>query len=130
MGVRSMLSTSRTAAESPSLNWSSLPQDRPWTSGPHTAQAGMLRRYRRLFAVAAFLLLATPLAMGILRPDSPELIYKEGRRLAPQPAAPDGLEAWMALPGQIDAYLKDHFGFRHLMIQLHKDLTRDRRAHV
>jgi alginate O-acetyltransferase complex protein AlgJ len=84
----------------------------------------MLRRHRRLFAIAAFLLLAMPLAVGILRPDSPELIYKEGRRLAPQPAAPDGLEAWMALPGQIDAYLKDHFGFRHLMIQLHKDLTK------
>jgi alginate O-acetyltransferase complex protein AlgJ len=126
MGVRSMLSTSRTAAKSPSLNWSSLPQDRPWVSRLDTAQAssGMLRRHRRLFAVAAFLLLATPLAVGILRPDSPELIYKEGRRLAPPPAASDGLKDWAVLPGQIDAYLKDHFGFRHLMIQLHKDLTK------
>jgi alginate O-acetyltransferase complex protein AlgJ len=126
MGVRSMLSTSRIAAKGPSLNWSSLAQDRPRASGLDTAQAssGMLRRHRRLFAVAAFLLLATPLAMGILRPDSPELIYKEGRRLAPSPAASDGLKDWAVLPGQIDAYLKDHFGFRHLMIQLHKDLTK------
>ena len=125
MGVRSMLSTSRTAAKSPSLNWSSLPQDRVLGSGLVTAplSSGMLRRYRRFFAVAAFLLLATPLAVGILRPDSPELIYKEGRRLAPPPA-PNALGDLAALPGQVDAYLKDHFGFRHMLIQLHKDLTR------
>jgi alginate O-acetyltransferase complex protein AlgJ len=125
MGVRSMLSTSRTAAKSPSLNWSSLPQDRVLGSGLVTAplSSGMLRRYRRFFAVAAFLLLATPLAVGILRPDSPELIYKEGRRLAPPPAT-NGLGDLAALPGQVDAYLKDHFGFRHMLIQLHKDLTR------
>jgi alginate O-acetyltransferase complex protein AlgJ len=126
MGVRSMLSASRTADKSPSLNWPSLAQDRSWRGGADTAQpsSGMLRRYRRLFAVGAFLLLATPLAVGILRPDSPELIYKEGRRLAPPPAPPDGLKDWAVLPGQIDAYLKDHFGFRHMMIQLHKDLTK------
>jgi alginate O-acetyltransferase complex protein AlgJ len=125
MGVRSMLSTSRTAAKSPSLNWSSLPQDRVLGGGLVTAplSSGMLRRYRRFFAVAAFLLLATPLSVGILRPDSPELIYKEGRRLAPPPA-PNGLGDLAALPGQVDAYLKDHFGFRHMLIQLHKDLTR------
>ena len=85
--------------------------------------SGMLRRYRRFFALAAFLLLATPLAVGILRPDSPELIYKEGRRLAPPPA-PNALGDLAALPGQVDAYLKDHFGFRHMLIQLHKDLTK------
>jgi alginate O-acetyltransferase complex protein AlgJ len=124
MGMRSMLSASRTADKSPSLNWPSLAQGRSWRSGVDTAQPGMLRRYRRFFAVGAFLLLATPLAVGILRPDSPELIYKEGRRLAPPPAPSDGRGDWAALPGQIDAYLKDHFGFRHLMIQLHKDLTR------
>jgi alginate O-acetyltransferase complex protein AlgJ len=83
----------------------------------------MLRRHRRFLAVAALLLLATPLAVGILRPDSPDLIYKEGRKLAPAPA-PNGLADLAKLPGQIDAYLKDHFGFRHMMIQLHKDLTK------
>jgi len=84
----------------------------------------MLRRHRRFFAVAVLLLLATPLVVGLFRPDSPELIYKEGRRLAAAPASPDGLGDLAALPGQIDAYLKDHFGFRHMMIQLHKDLTK------
>ena len=76
----------------------------------------MLLRYRRYFAALSLLLLATPLVWGIVRPDSPELIFKEGRRLALAPAAPDALWDWAALPGQIDAYLKDHFGLRHTMI--------------
>jgi alginate O-acetyltransferase complex protein AlgJ len=84
----------------------------------------MLLRHRRYFAALSMVLLATPLVWGIARPDSPELIYKEGRRLAPAPAAPDALEDWAVLPGQVDAYLKDHFGLRHTMIQLHKDLTK------
>jgi alginate O-acetyltransferase complex protein AlgJ len=126
MGVRSMLSTSRTEAKGPSVNWPSLLQDRSSGRGLGAARLspGMLRRHRRFFAAAAFLLLATPLLVGLFRPDSPELIYKEGRRLAAAPASPDGLGDLAALPGQIDAYLKDHFGFRHMMIQLHKDLTK------
>ena len=84
----------------------------------------MLLRYRRYFAALSLLMLATPLLWGMVRPDSPELIFKEGRRLAPMPSPPDALAGWAALPGQIDAYLKDHFGLRHTMIQLHKDLTK------
>ena len=84
----------------------------------------MLWRYRRYFAILAFGLLATPLVVGMVKPDSPELIFKEGRRLAPAPAAPNRLADLGLLPGQIDAYLKDHFGFRHVLIQLHKDLTK------
>jgi alginate O-acetyltransferase complex protein AlgJ len=86
--------------------------------------SAMLRRYRRYFALLAFGLLATPLVVGLVRPDSPELIFKEGRRLAPPPTPPDGFKDLAMLPGQIDPYLKDHFGFRHLLIQLHKDLTK------
>jgi hypothetical protein len=95
-------------------------------SGLDTAKpsSGMLRRYRRYFALLAFGLLATPLVVGLVRPDSPELIFKEGRRLAPPPAPPDGFKDLAMLPGQIDPYLKDHFGFRHMLIQLHKDLTK------
>ena len=48
----------------------------------------MLKRHRRYFAVLAFGLLATPLVVGLVRPDSPELILKEGRLLAPAPEAP------------------------------------------
>ncbi len=84
----------------------------------------MLPRHRRWFAALSFLLLATPLTWGIVRPDSPELILKEGRRAAAAPPAPVTLTDWFALPPQIDSYLKDRFGLRSAMIRLHKDLTR------
>src|SRR5579863_5991400 len=83
----------------------------------------MLLRHRRMFSVVAFLLLAAPLAVGIVRPDSPALILKEGRYPAPAPARPDGPGDWLKLPKQIDAYLSDHFGLRERMIRLHRDLT-------
>ncbi len=83
----------------------------------------MVRRYRRWFAALSFLLLATPLVWGMILPDSPELVFKEGRRLAPAPSEPESLTDWLALPGQIDAFLKDRFGLRHAMIRLHRDLT-------
>ena len=83
----------------------------------------MLPRRRRYFCVLAFLLVATPLVWGVVLPDSPELIYREGRRLAAAPAPPEGLAGWITLPGEVDAYLRDRFGLRHAMIKLHKDLT-------
>ena len=84
----------------------------------------MLRRYRRYFAILAFLLLATPLVVGIVKPDSPAAILKEGRKLAPAPTTPDDPADWLILPKEIDAYLKDHFGLRQVMIRAHKDLTK------
>lgn len=83
----------------------------------------MLLRYRRIFAVLSFLLLATPLVFGVVLPDSPELVFKEGRRLAPAPAAPADLADLTALPNEVDDYLKDRFGLRHAMIKLHRDLS-------
>ena len=83
----------------------------------------MLARYRRFFAAAAFLLLATPLAWGLVWQDDPQLIYKEGRRLAPVPDPPTSLAGLAALPTQVDAYLSDHFGLRRAMIKLHRDLS-------
>ena len=79
----------------------------------------MLKRHRRYFAVLAFGLLATPLVVGLVRPDSPELILKEGRLLAPAPEAPLSWDALRAFPGEADAYLKDHFGLRETMIHTH-----------
>jgi alginate O-acetyltransferase complex protein AlgJ len=84
----------------------------------------MLRRYRRHFALLALGLLATPLVVGIVRPDSPESILKEGRYLAQAPRAPASREDWLALPKLIDAYLRDHFGLRRALIRTHKDVTR------
>ncbi len=56
MGVRSMLSTSRSEAKSPSVNWPSLLQDRASGRGLGAARlsSGMLRRHRRFFALAVF----------------------------------------------------------------------------
>jgi alginate O-acetyltransferase complex protein AlgJ len=83
----------------------------------------MLLRHRRYFALLTFLLLATPLVVGVVRPDSPELILKEGRVLAPAPQAPRSWEALRAFPAEVDAYLKDHFGLRQTMIHTHRDLS-------
>jgi hypothetical protein len=84
----------------------------------------MLPRYRRYFAVLAFLFLAAPLAAGIVLPDSPASVLKEGRRLAPAPRPPATSGDWLALPGQVDAFLQDHFGLRQALIRAHKDLTK------
>ncbi len=84
----------------------------------------MLKRRRRYFAVLALLLIATPLVVGLVAPDSPATVLKEGRRLAPAPRIPATGADWLALPAEFDAYLKDHFGLREAMIRAHKDLTR------
>ena len=58
----------------------------------------MLIGWRRYFAVIAFLVLATPLVVGLVRPDSPAAILKEGRSLAPAPRMPGSSAGWLALP--------------------------------
>jgi hypothetical protein len=73
--------------------------------------------------MAAFALLATPLVVGIVKPDSPAAALKEGRLLAPAPKIPVDRDHWLALPKEIDAYLHDHFGLRQLLVRTHKDLT-------
>ena len=88
------------------------------------APSGLLCRYRRYFAIAAFLLLATPLVVGIVRPDSAASILKEGRRLTPIPRAPANWREWVAFPKEVDAYLQDHFGLRQAMIRTFEDTTR------
>jgi len=84
----------------------------------------MLPGRRRHFALLGFLLLATPLVAGLVHPDNPDLIRKEGREPAAAPAAPETLAASLAFPGHADAYLKDHFGLREKMIRLHKDFAK------
>ena len=97
---------------------------RPQRRGRVRSRLGMLRRYRRYFALLAFGLLATPLVVEIIKPDSPNTILEEGRYLAPAPKAPTTGGDWLTLPPEVDAYLKDRFGLREKMIRLHKDLTK------
>jgi alginate O-acetyltransferase complex protein AlgJ len=84
----------------------------------------MLRSHRRYFAIVAFLLVATPLVLGVLKPDPPAAILKEGRYLAPAPKIPAAGEDWLTLSARIDAFLGDHFGLRQVLIRAHKDLTK------
>ena len=84
----------------------------------------MLVRHRRIFAFVAFLALAAPLVVGLVAPDSPATVLKEGRSLAPAPRLPATEAAWLALPGAVDAYLKDHFGLRQTLITAHRELTK------
>ena len=84
----------------------------------------MLNRRLRYFAVLALLLITAPLIVGLVAPDSPATVLKEGRRLAPAPRVPASLADWLALPAELDVYLKDHFGLRQAMIRAHKDLTK------
>ena len=84
----------------------------------------MLLRYRRYFAIAAFILLVTPLVVGFVKPDNPRSILNEERNLAPAPIAPRTGAEWLTLSKQIDAFLQDRFGLRQFLIRTHKDLTK------
>ena len=88
------------------------------------SRSGMLLRRRRYLAIPTFLLLVTPLVVGIVQPDGPAAILKEGRILAPAPQIPKSSAAWLTLPGQVDVYLRDRFGLRHALIRAHKNLTK------
>jgi alginate O-acetyltransferase complex protein AlgJ len=84
----------------------------------------MLLRHRRIFALVAFCLLAAPLVVGLVAPDSPASVFREGRSLAPAPRLPTTGASWLALPAVADAYLKDHFGLRQKLITAHRELTK------
>jgi hypothetical protein len=84
----------------------------------------MLIGHRRYFAAAAFLVLAAPLAVGLLRPDSAASVLREGRRPAPEPALPASLSDLAGWPGAADAYLKDRFGLRQALLHAYRELTR------
>jgi alginate O-acetyltransferase complex protein AlgJ len=84
----------------------------------------MLVRHRRIFALVAFFVLAAPLLVGLVAPDSPATVLREGRSLAAPPQLPATEASWLALPAAIDAYLKDHFGLRQALITAHRELTK------
>jgi hypothetical protein len=89
----------------------------------------VIARGRRFFAPLAAILIATPLVVGLVAPDRPESVLKEGRRLAPAPDLSTAGSAWLALPQTLDAYLNDHFGLRQALIRAHKDLTKPALGH-
>lgn len=95
------------------MNWPSLTQTRPWRGdlGEVQPSNGLLRRYRRSFA-----LLAAQLVFGIVRPESAASILKEGRNPAPAPKSPDSPGDWVSLPKEVTptsrtAFHHEHCGF-------------------
>ncbi len=67
-----------------------------------------LRRWLVLAILAA--LVVPSLGMLVVHPRATSM--GEKRVLAPRPAAPSSLSAWVAFPRNVDAYLRDHFAFR------------------
>ena len=83
----------------------------------------MLISHRRYFGILAFLLLATPLALGVVRPD-PRRRYSKRGAIAPGADVSGAPADWLTLSSRIDAFLGDHFGLRQVLIRAHKDLTK------
>jgi alginate O-acetyltransferase complex protein AlgJ len=110
------------AAPHPALRATFSPQSPGRARGGR--RDGLLNGGRRYFAALALLLIATPLVVGLVAPDSPATVLKEGRRLAPAPGVPWSGADWRALPAKVDAYLKDHFGLRQVLIRAHTELTK------
>jgi hypothetical protein len=76
----------------------------------------MLRHYRRYWSIAAAFLLALPMIVGLVAPTSKTVSSNEARALALPPSFPNSLAGWRSLPGQMDAYLRDHFGLRQAFL--------------
>jgi alginate O-acetyltransferase complex protein AlgJ len=87
------------------------------------APLGLTSRYRRYFGAIAFVLLATPLVVGVFGPDQMASILTEGRTPVDAPKVPRTWNDGMALPGRLDAYLKDRFGLRKELIRLSLQIT-------
>jgi alginate O-acetyltransferase complex protein AlgJ len=76
----------------------------------------MLHHFHRYWVLAVFSMLGLPLVVAILRPDNNNVSAGELRDLAPAPRLPHSVRDWQELPRQIDAYLRDHFGLRKILI--------------
>jgi alginate O-acetyltransferase complex protein AlgJ len=114
------------AAKSVPISEPSIPQARFWrrSLGAARPSSGMLPRYRRFFAIAAFLVLAAPLVAGLMHPDGAASILMEGRTPPPTPRAPVDVAGWFKLPNQIDAYLQDNLGLRQALLRAHRELSK------
>ncbi len=85
--------------------------------------ATRVTRHRRYLSFFLFLLLATPLIAGLVRPNDRDIL-KEGRLPAPAPSRPHSLNDLTMLPRAIDDYLHDRFGLRAEMLRAYANLTK------
>ena len=92
-------------------------------SAHFVSSLGLISRYRRYFGAIAFILLATPLVVGVFGQDETTSIMAEGRTPAAIPKIPLTWNDGMALPQRVDAYVKDRFGLRKELIRLNLQIT-------
>jgi hypothetical protein len=86
-----------------------------------TRSLSLLSGYRRYFGLVAFILIATPLVIGIFGRDEAAKVLAEGRTPGAAPSIwSDGLD----LPKRIDAYLQDHIGLRQALLHAHRELSK------
>jgi alginate O-acetyltransferase complex protein AlgJ len=79
--------------------------------------------HHRRYLAFLFLVLATPLIAGLVRPDTQD-IFREGRTPAPAPSVPHSLNELAELPKGVDDYLRDRFGLRTEMVRAYANLTK------
>lgn len=82
-----------------------------------------MSRFDRIVLVSFLIFLTLPSVMHLLEAPSLESSIEQ-RRLADLPSMPTSARAVSLLPGQIDAYLNDHFGLRRVMVLLYSRLLR------
>ena len=73
---------------------------------------------KRLFIAIFMIGLLIPAAAQILFPGGSELDPSENRNAARFPSSPTALAEIQDYPGQVDAWLMDHFGLRSLLVRL------------
>jgi hypothetical protein len=81
----------------------------------------LLPAWRRWLAPIVIAVLLVP-SVGMLFGRIQTRSAAENRMLAPAPAWPTSLSAWLAFPRAENAYLSDHFAFRRLLISADNEL--------
>jgi hypothetical protein len=82
----------------------------------------MLHRYRRFWIFIVAIMLTTPLVVTLIPFDENSISTEELRTLASPPRFPQRSSDWQRLPGEVEAYLRDHFGLRKELISARKYL--------
>jgi hypothetical protein len=81
----------------------------------------LLPSWRRWFAPVALAALTAP-ALGMLVAPVQTRSSAENRMLAPSPPPPRSLAGWLTYPKAVNAYLRDHFAFRRILISADNQL--------
>jgi alginate O-acetyltransferase complex protein AlgJ len=84
----------------------------------------MLHHFGRLWLAIMGLLLLLPMFGAVLGSSAGRIAAEEFRTLAALPGLPKSGRDWKRFPGAMDGYLRDHFGFRQTMLDVHGWISR------